>query len=251
MTFIDWDPLVRAAVFGGAFLVALFATLWVWYDSSGRQDEARWLWRGTLSALVLPTIPAVVAGAANLDVGDETLLNVLAWIALGSTVATLVVVAVYGLVGRVAPQPVFSGATFPGQGQRTFDATVADAPLTIPAPRSPARPVTQRPAEAYLFVKGGPDKGKQFPIHDVLTIGRGTHCSVALDDRRASSEHAQVKMNGGGCVFTDLGSTNGSFLIVEGREEQIRGSQPLVDGDELRIGHTLIEFVSTARDRRR
>ena len=41
MTFIDWDPLARAALFGGIFLVSLFAVLWVWYDTSVRTSDPR------------------------------------------------------------------------------------------------------------------------------------------------------------------------------------------------------------------
>jgi pSer/pThr/pTyr-binding forkhead associated (FHA) protein len=86
---------------------------------------------------------------------------------------------------------------------------------------------------------------------DVVVIGRGNGCAVTLDDRRVSSQHAQVKETGDQFVFTDLQSTNGSFLVVGGRDEPIRSSQVLVDGDEIRLGQTVLEFVDTPRGRRR
>ena len=67
MDFAVLAQVPRAVLFGAVFLIPLFAILWVWYDTSGREDSARWYWRLILSVLVLLTTPAVVLGAANLD----------------------------------------------------------------------------------------------------------------------------------------------------------------------------------------
>jgi hypothetical protein len=241
MDFIDWDPMARAGLFGAIFLVSLFAVLWLWYDGSGGQSEGRWYWRIAASVLVALTIPAVVLGAANLDSDREDLMNILAWVAFGAGAFALLTVGSYAVWGRelaeeLAPQPEpFANFVEPP----TLTPAVRDEPPTL----RPAPPAS--PAEAYFFVKAGPDKGKQYAIHDVATIGRGENCVIAVGDRRVSSEHAQVKRSDGAYVFFDLGSTNGSFLIVEGRDQQIRSPQVLVDGDEIRIGHTVLAFVDT------
>jgi len=248
VTFIDWDPLGRAGLFGGIFLVSLFAALWLWYDSSGGRDDSRWTWRIFASLLVALTIPAVFLGAANLDQNRETLLNVFAWVAMGTGAAALVTVAAYATTGRSAgawPVQAGDGDTLP------FERS-SELPPAPPVPPTVAEPQKPRaPALAYFFVKDGPDQGKQFPLYEVAIVGRSEGCAVALDDKRVSREHAQVKRNGGSFVFTDMESVNGSYLIVEGREERIRSSQVLVDGDRLRVGQTVLEFVEARGGRRR
>jgi hypothetical protein len=264
MPFVEWDPIVRAAVFGGVFIVPLFAALWVWYDSSGRSNNARWYWRLLLTALVILTMPAVVLGAANLDVSQRDLMKICGWLAIGSGGVTLLGVMAYVIWGRVAETEVGDevdayGAD-PNEAADAFqpfepfepqtltapDPTTMVAPVTLaapaPAPAAAAAAPTG-PIGAYLFVKSGADKGRQFPVGNQTTIGRGNTCGIKLADSRASSEHAQLKRDGSSYVFLDLKSTNGSFLIVEGREERLRSSQALVDGDEIRIGQTVMKFI--------
>ena len=242
MAFIDWDPLARAAIFGGIFLVSLFAVLWVWYDTSLRPGANGWYWRIGATLLIVLTVPAVVLGAANLDADRETWLNVAAWLSIGAGAAALLAVLSYGVWGRAevyqpAPMPM------PEPSPTEFD------PATPPAPAPPAPPRPQKPADAYLFVKDGPDKGRQFPVDGTTIIGRSSPSTVVLDDHRVSGQHAQVKRSGTGFVFTDLNSSNGSFLVVEDREAEIRGSQELVDGDRVRLGRTILEFIDARKGR--
>jgi hypothetical protein len=240
-------------VFGGVFIVPLFAVLWLWYDSSGRVDSARWYWRLILTALVILTVPAVVLGAANLDVSQQDLMKVFGWLAIGSGGVTLVGVLAYAIWGR-APQPEVhedQADGFAGDFEAGFAAPVdmiepptLATPETVtmaqppPAPAPPAAPVG-----AYLFVKSGADKGRQFPVGNQVTIGRGASCGITLSDARVSAEHAQLKREGASYVYLDLKSTNGSYLVVEGREERLRSSQALVDGDEIRVGQTVLKFI--------
>jgi len=46
-----------------------------------------------------------------------------------------------------------------------------------------------------------------------------------------------------------LKSTNGSFLIIEGREERLRIQPALMDGDEIRLGQTVLKFIRVSRRR--
>lgn len=241
MPFSGWDSLQRAAVFGAVFLIPLFAVLWLWYDTSGRTESSRWYWRLVLSVLVLLTTPAVVLGAANLDATQQDAMRLLGWLAIGCGVATLLGVIAYAIWGRSGgsaedeyvepyiPEPI--GAS----GEMTLP-----PPPTVVQPGPAARP-TQ--AGAYLFAKAGPDQGRQFPLGDLVTIGRAGSCGIALRDPRVSSEHAQVKREGPSYVFLDLKSTNGSFLLVEGQEQRLRSAQALVDGDEIRMGQTVFQFI--------
>lgn len=282
MSFIDWDPLARAALFGGLFLIALFAVLWLWYDTAGRSDGG-WTWRLASSFLVILTVPAVFLGAANLDASQDTLLNVLGFLGIGSAVCALGAVGFYASSARVPVGPAWQPPAIP----IPIPETVYEPPATLPKPggggSSPwasggsftdgvwtPKPETdagptvaatgasataptlraRNPAEAYLFVKSGPDRGQQFPLDGTATIGRREGCEVVLEDGRVSGEHAQIKCADGNYVFTDLHSTNGSYLLVNGRDERIRGSQVLVDGDHLRLGQTIVEFVDTRGGKR-
>ncbi len=246
MSFYDWSSLQRASLFGGAFLLVLFAVLWLWYDSSApRRQNPAW-WRAAGSVLVVLTIPAVFIGAANLDSSRETLLNVLGWLGIGSAVAALAVVAGYAAWGRTETA-IIEHATLPLPPRAPAPPPPTVLPATELQSRSTSKPVV---ALGYLFVKAGSDQGRQFPLAESARIGRAADCAVVLDDRRVSSEHALLRHANGQFVFTDLRSANGSFLLVEGREEQIRAPQVLVDGDLVRVGHTVLEFVDAKNGRR-
>ncbi|MEP7216962.1 MAG: FHA domain-containing protein [Anaerolineaceae bacterium] len=257
MTFFDWEPIQRALAFSGIFLLSLLAVLWLMYDVFPRRSQQRWTWLSVSGFFVVLTVPAVFFGAANLEESRETLLNVFSWLAIGGGICALLTVGFYAALGRntgSAPASTFVGdyghtGIYP---PTIFASPEPVSPPTMRGPMSSAPLKSPQPtkADAFLFVKDGPDRGKQFPLTQTVTIGRGANCNITLDDRRVSSEHAQVKQSAGGYVFTDLRSSNGSFLIVEGRDEPIRASQLLVHGDEIRVGHTVFEFVDTRRGQR-
>jgi hypothetical protein len=248
MSFIDMDQFARAGLFGGIALVSLFAVLWLWYDTSGRDVIGAWYWRIATTLLVALTVPALVLGAANLDVERETLLNIFAWMAIGCGAAAVVGVVAYAVWGRNAVVP----EEIPFPVEPPMPVVQPTIPATPPPPGPPPRP---RPAYGHFVVKSGPERGKQYPLYEVARVGRSSaevgSDGIVIDDRRVSGMHAQVKLTGGQFVFTDLNSTNGSYLVIDGREERLRGSQALVDGDEIRIGHTVLQFIDAQNGRRR
>jgi hypothetical protein len=74
--------------------------------------------------------------------------------------------------------------------------------------------------------------GKTIAIsHEPVVIGRAPECGVVLGDTNISRRHAQVALDDGAVVVTDLGSTNGTFL--NGRRVTRATVRP---GDELTIG---------------
>jgi hypothetical protein len=64
-----------------------------------------------------------------------------------------------------------------------------------------------------------------------IVIGRLPGCGVVLGDTNVSRRHAQVALDDGDVVVTDLGSTNGTF--VNGRRVTRATIRP---GDELTVG---------------
>jgi hypothetical protein len=258
MNFTDWDPIIKAIFFGIVFLVPLVAVLWVWYDSSGRTGTARWLWRLFLTALVILTIPAVALGAANLQ--DQNLLRIFGWLAIACGGIAILGVIAYAIWGRSPmEEPADDAAddydytqpaepvTLTAPAPEPAATLVATPPtISVPAPAAPSGPIG-----AYLFVKSGADQGRQYPVGNQVTIGRGAGCGITLADTRISAEHGQLKRQGDSYVYLDLKSTNGSFLLVEGREERLRSGQALVDGDEIRLGGTTLKFIRVQEGGRR
>jgi len=75
---------------------------------------------------------------------------------------------------------------------------------------------------------------------DPVTLGRASDCQVVLADPMVSKHHAELRREGTEVVIVDLGSTNGTRVNGAGIRER-----PLVDGDEIRIGATVMRFEAT------
>jgi hypothetical protein len=99
-------------------------------------------------------------------------------------------------------------------------------------------PAGGRPAGrvSHVLVVDGPGtKHVLEPGSNVL--GRGTEADIRLPDTGVSRKHADVQLEGGTVTVEDLGSTNGT--LVNGRRV---GRQDLVDGDVIRIGHSVLVY---------
>lgn len=93
-----------------------------------------------------------------------------------------------------------------------------------------------RPTVTHVLVVDGPGTR-----HELTTgrnvIGRGTEADIRLPDTGVSRKHVDVVLDGGTATAEDLGSTNGT--LVNGRRIT---RQPLVDGDVIRIGHSVLVY---------
>ncbi len=90
-----------------------------------------------------------------------------------------------------------------------------------------------------LVVIAGPDKGRTFPLHDVLPllVGRGKDTETRLNDPHASRVHCQVQVENDRVVVTDRGSVGGT--LVNGKRVN---QQVLRPGDVIRVGETQLRF---------
>jgi predicted component of type VI protein secretion system len=86
---------------------------------------------------------------------------------------------------------------------------------------------------AMLVLQRGAESGRRWPLDRTrpLTVGRSEDCDIVLPDRQVSRYHAEVKWQGDHFQVEDLGSKNGTH--VNGQE--LRGTSPLRDGDEIQI----------------
>jgi hypothetical protein len=83
--------------------------------------------------------------------------------------------------------------------------------------------------------------GRRYPLGEKpVVMGRMSDCEVVLADPRASRQHAEIQPVGHGFVLSDLGSMNGT--VVNGNP--VREHQ-LSDGDEIRVGSTVLHFEAS------
>jgi pSer/pThr/pTyr-binding forkhead associated (FHA) protein len=91
-------------------------------------------------------------------------------------------------------------------------------------------------AQFQLMMHSGPTPGKTFPLEgDVLTIGREAGNAIAINDAEVSRKHAQLVLQGGKYVITDLGSTNGTFV----NGQRLTGQHVLQSGEVISLGEQI------------
>jgi hypothetical protein len=80
--------------------------------------------------------------------------------------------------------------------------------------------------------------GSRFDVGDKpVTIGRAADCDVVLSDPTVSKHPIEMRPRGTDVVLIDLGSTNGTRVNNVGVRDHV-----LADGDEIRIGATVLRF---------
>lgn len=126
--------------------------------------------------------------------------------------------------------------------------TGADAPTVVAAaptrrvqPPTTAASTAGRAPAAWLVVRNGAQVGQRFGLYadETLTIGRDpARADIVLNDPTVSALHARIRYENERFVIYDLGSTNGTFL-----GDYRLDRQPLVEGDELRLGNIWLLFT--------
>jgi Nif-specific regulatory protein len=94
----------------------------------------------------------------------------------------------------------------------------------------------------YLSAQTGATKGRTWLLgSDVVVVGRGADCQIAIDDSLVSRKHCEIVSTDGGLLVRDLGS--GNATLVNGRPVT---ESPLRPGDELAIGRTVLLVTISA-----
>ena len=83
--------------------------------------------------------------------------------------------------------------------------------------------------------------GEVYPIEGEIIFGRGTQCTIQLDDHEVSRKHATIYEASGNLMVRDEGSANGTF-VNDGRVE---GATSVTAGDEIRLGKTVLTVKVT------
>ena len=93
-----------------------------------------------------------------------------------------------------------------------------------------------KPAKLIVQPQDGDPWSYELSATETL-IGRSPAHPVHLDDKAVSRDHAAISWEGDGFVIEDLQTTNGTR--VNGKRVR---SSPIADGDQLRVGKTILTF---------
>ncbi|MEX2499237.1 MAG: GGDEF domain-containing protein [Wenzhouxiangellaceae bacterium] len=92
---------------------------------------------------------------------------------------------------------------------------------------------------ACLVVIRGARLGTRIPLGNAqLTIGRDYSCDFQISERNVSRAHCRLTRHSETYWLEDLGSTNRTIL-----NGQVVENASLSDGDQLRIGSTVLKFI--------
>jgi len=96
------------------------------------------------------------------------------------------------------------------------------------------------PDRPCLVVIAGAELGQTADLdRDQVELGRGDQCGLVVNSDLVSRHHATVLRVEGRHVIRDENSTNGTFV----NDERVSGSVLLSDGDQIRIGRTVIKYT--------
>jgi two-component system cell cycle response regulator len=83
--------------------------------------------------------------------------------------------------------------------------------------------------------------GKRYVLDkSPIRIGRGADNQIVLEGDSVSRRHCHFDLRHGQWCIVDDGSTNGTFL----NEEQVKGSGVLNNGDRVKVGPTILKYLS-------
>ncbi len=97
------------------------------------------------------------------------------------------------------------------------------------------------PAGELRLVEG-PAAGRMVAIGATVVLGRDESAGLTIPDEELSRQHARLQVDGNAVTIEDLDSLNGTFV----NGERLTGPRRLRSGDRIKVGATVVEFVSAA-----
>lgn len=91
------------------------------------------------------------------------------------------------------------------------------------------------PSGQELTVPLGPD----FPV---VSIGRATECTIRSNRKSVSRRHAEFHYTNGRYEVVDLGSSNGTYLIINDERKPVVQPETLAHSDEVWCGDFILRF---------
>jgi hypothetical protein len=129
--------------------------------------------------------------------------------------------------------PVPAGGPGRGESRATDSEPEHTRVFTVPSVESPLAVIRElRPdgTQREIRVEGRP-----------MTIGRADDNALVITDLRVSRHHGRLQARRGALVYTDLESTNGSFVNGHAVREVVLG-----EGDRIQVGDTVLVVESVS-----
>ena len=121
-------------------------------------------------------------------------------------------------------------------------ATASPQNVFLPSTQSPSstpRPTNSAQGPLSLVITAGPKQGESVALTSrPLSIGRSSDSSIVIRDDYTSTHHARLEYRAGAWILSDLGSTNGTFLVGK----KITESTPVPLNTPFTIGSTTFEI---------
>ncbi len=95
-------------------------------------------------------------------------------------------------------------------------------------------------SELILELVEGAEPGQTFMLTGDDVAGRDPSQPIALSDDQVSRQHARFAVTADGASIEDLGSRNGTYV----NGQVLQGMRPLVPGDRIRMGLSVLELRS-------
>jgi two-component system cell cycle response regulator len=107
-------------------------------------------------------------------------------------------------------------------------------------------PVNEEPGNdclVIIYTKESGLLGKRFVLDgSLIRVGRGADNKIVLEGDSVSRRHAHFEKRGNNWYAVDDGSTNGTYV----NEEQIPHEQLLNNADRIKVGPTILKYLSGA-----
>jgi pSer/pThr/pTyr-binding forkhead associated (FHA) protein len=133
--------------------------------------------------------------------------------------------AVWAEVREPVPAAADPGAV-PGRAQRS------------PAPaRAETRRRRRKALRELVFLEPAPVAGRTEPLGAEMTIGRGSGCTIVIEDHFISSVHTRVFQREDNWLVEDLGSTNGTYL----NRKKVTAPTVIHRADQIQVGNAILE----------
>ncbi|MBC7898188.1 MAG: FHA domain-containing protein [Cytophagaceae bacterium] len=121
-----------------------------------------------------------------------------------------------------------------------FVAARRPTPAEGPAAVLPAAALTSRPSFGHFeVINEGPSKGTRYDLDSPrVTIGRGAHNDVSINDESVSEYHAKLQRRENAWYVLDLESTNGTYVGGQRVSDEVK----LTSGEDVRFGGVKMTF---------
>jgi two-component system NtrC family sensor kinase len=91
----------------------------------------------------------------------------------------------------------------------------------------------------WIIPLQGAQRGELFTLQPVTKIGTDPKSTIVLTDKFMSTNHAEIKAEGGLWILRDAGSTNGTYVNNKRVDRH-----ELVDNDFIKFGSAMLKFKS-------